>query len=343
MRARIDAQVASVLLAEAPSVIEEVLAASEPLRARRAQGRHACEWEVESHIRALAASVDLRAPSVFRAHAHWVAQVHESSGLPAGVVAACLQALTGRVRGLDLPAEERVRLADALATGIEAAEEIHLDFQLELEPAVRAALRGEREAYLAEVECWREERGARGAILGIAHVQRQAGEAWMRHQATVVEEHRATELSGLAMARLADETWGAPGERHRGVAILASAPGEFHVTGIRLAAHLLELEGFSVELLGADMPAVQLAVAAVERKPTLVGIGIAAIEHLPAAREAAAMVRHAAPHACIAVGGFAARAAGAPALGADVLVGEFFDGRFGPIHREDDSRSDVAR
>jgi methanogenic corrinoid protein MtbC1 len=338
MRARVDARVASVLLAEAPSLIEEVLAGSEPLRARRTQGRHACEWEMESHARALAAAVDLRAPSVFRAHAHWAAQVHESSGLPPGSVGTCLRAMAGRVPRLDLPAEERSWLGRALDSGIEVAEAEHLDYVVELEPAVRAAFRGARELYLSEVDGWREARGARGAILGIAHVQRQAGEAWMRHQATVVEEHRATELAELAMATLVSETWGAPGRRFRGPAVLAAAPGEFHVTGIHLAAHLLELEGFSVEVLGADTPAVQLAVAAVERKPTLVGIGVSTIDHLPAAREAAAMVRHAAPHACIAVGGFAARAAGAPALGADVLVPEFFDGRLGATRPETDAR-----
>jgi len=333
MRPRVDARVVSVLLAEAQAVIEEVLAASASLRARRDQGRHACESEFGSHARALAAAVDLRAPPVIRAHALWAEQLHESSGLPRGSVADCLRALARRVRGLALPPEERTQLSLALDVGIEAAMEDHPDFQLELDDAVYAALRGDREKFLAEVASWREECGPRGAILGIARVQRLAGEAWMRHQATVVEEHRATELAGLAMATLAPYTWGAPGERHRGAAILASAPGEFHATGIRLAAHLLELEGFSVEVLGADTPAVQLAVAAVERKPALVGIGVAAIDHLPAAREAVAMVRHAAPQACIAVGGFAARAAGAPALGADVLVPEFFDGRIGPPHR----------
>lgn len=340
MRARVDGQVVSVLLAEAPSLIEEVLAASEPLRARRTQGRHACEWEMESHARALAAAVDLRAPAVFRAHAHWAAQVHESSGLPPGSVGACLRAMAERIPRLELRAEERSWLGRAIESGIEAADEEHLDYLVEPEPAVRAAFRGDREIYLSEVEGWREARGVRGALLGIAHVQRQAGEAWMRHQATVVEEHRATELAELAMARLGSETWGAPGKRFRGAAILAAAPGEFHVTGLHLAAHLLELEGFSVEVLGVDTPAVQLAVAAVERKPTLVGIGVSAIEHLPAAREAAAMVRHAAPHACIVVGGFAARAAGAPALGADVLVPEIFDGRLVPTHREGEARAD---
>jgi len=333
MRPRVDARLISVLLAEAPAVIEEVLAASDFLRARRDQGRHGCEWEFGNHVRALAAAVDLRAPSVLRAHAHWAAQVHLSSGLSVGGVADCLRALAGRVPGLDLPPEERAHLSRALDAGIEAAEEIHLDFQLELDEAVRAALRGDRDRLLAEVAAWREELGPRGALLGIARVQRLAGEAWMRHQATVVEEHRATELAGLALAMLAPDTWGSPGKRHRGAAILASAPGEFHVTGIHLAAHLLELEGFSVEVLGADTPAVQLAVATVERKPALVGIGVAAIDHLPAAREAVAMVRHAAPQACIVVGGFAARAAGAPVLGADVLVPEIFDGRIGAPHR----------
>ena len=333
MRPRVDARVASVLLAEAPAVIEEVLAASESLRARRDQGRHACDQEFGSHARALAVAVDLRAPAVFRAHALWAKQVHESAGLPRGSVAECLRAVARRASGLDLPPAERAQLAQALEVGIEAAEEALPDFQLELDDAVRAALRGDRDRFLAEVAAWREECGPRGALLGIARVQRLAGEAWMRHQATVVEEHRATELAGLALATLAPDTWGAPGKRHRGTAILASAPGELHATGVRIAAHLLELEGFSVEVLGADTPAVQLAVATVERKPALVGIGVAAIDNLPAAREAAAMVRHAAPQACIVVGGFAARAAGAPALDADVLVPEFFDGRIGPPRR----------
>ena len=76
MRPRVDARVISVLLAEAPAVIEEVLAASASLRARRDQGRHACEMEYGSHVRALASAVDLRAPSVIRALARWAEQLH---------------------------------------------------------------------------------------------------------------------------------------------------------------------------------------------------------------------------------------------------------------------------
>ena len=59
MRPRVDARVISVLLAEAPAVIEEVLAASDSLRARRDQGRHGCEWEFGNHVHALAAAVDI--------------------------------------------------------------------------------------------------------------------------------------------------------------------------------------------------------------------------------------------------------------------------------------------
>jgi methanogenic corrinoid protein MtbC1 len=181
------------------------------------------------------------------------------------------------------------------------------------------------------VDGWREGNGVRAALLGIAEVQRQTGEAWMHHQATILEEYRATALASLGLALLAPDIWSAPGPCRRGQAVLAAAPGEHHSVGLLVAASLLELEGYAVEVLGADTPAMQLAVACVERKPALVGIAVSAIDHLPAAREAIEMVRHAAPLSCIVAGGFAARVAGAPALGADVLVPEHFDGRL-PTH-----------
>ncbi len=327
MRPRVDAHVASVILAEAGPVAEEVLAGTASLRARKEGERHACEAEFTAHALALAAAVDLRCPAVFRAHAAWAARVHDAAGLPHETVCGSLRALAVRVERMQLPEEWRRCLAESLAAGIAAATEQADDAPIERWDATSAALRGNRTAYLAAVEAWRSERGVRVALLGIAEVQRQVGEAWMRHQATVVEEHRATALASLGLAMLAPETWGSPDPRHRGQAVLASAPGEYHTVGLLIAANLLELEGYAVEVLGADTPAVQLAVACVERKPALVGIAVSTIDHLPPAREAIEMVRHAAPHSCIAAGGFAARAAGAPALGADVLVPEQFDGR----------------
>jgi methanogenic corrinoid protein MtbC1 len=263
---------------------------------------------------------------VFRAHVRWANRLHDASGLPPGSVGACLRALAGRVDGFDLPADARSWLSRALQAGVSAADEPVDAAPVDVWDAAGAALRGERETYLAAVDDWQEARGTRVALLGIAQVQRQVGEAWERHQAAVVEEHRATALASLALARMGPHTWGVPGGRIHGPAILAAAPGDFHVIGLEIAMHLLELEGYRVELLGADTPAVQLAVACVERKPALVGIGVSAIPHLPAAREAVEMVRHASPTSCIAVGGWAARAAGAPALGADVLVPVTFDG-----------------
>lgn len=331
MRPRVDAHVAEAILAQADAVAEEVLAGTPSLRARKEGERHACEQEFAGHARALAAAVDLRSPAVFEAHARWAVRIHDASGLPHESVGACLRALARGAGELALPEEVRRWLAAALSAGVGAAGEPVDDEPVDLWDATIAALRGNRAAYVAAVEAWRDGRGAREALLGIAEVQRQVGEAWMRHQATIVEEHRATGLASLGLALLAPDTWGAPGARRHGQAVLASAPGEFHTVGLLLAANLLELEGYAVEVLGADTPAVQLAVACVERKPALVGIAVSAIDHLPAAREAIEMVRHAAPRSCIAVGGFAARVAGAPALGADVLVPEHFDGKL-PAH-----------
>ena len=341
MRPRVDAHVAAAILAQAEAVAEEVLAGTPSLRQRKPSQRRVCEAEFATHARALAVAVDLRCPAVFRAHARWAVRLHDAAGLPHESVHACLRAITGRMELMDLPTEARKWMAAALDAGIAAAEEPVEDAPTELWDATTAALRGNRAAYLAAVEAWREARGVRVALLGIAEVQRQVGEAWMRHQATVLEEHRATALASLGLALLAPDTWGAPGPRRHGQAVLAAAPGEYHTVGLLLAANLLELEGYAVEVLGASTPAVQLAVACVERKPTLVGIAISAIDHLPAAREAVEMVRHAAPHCCIAAGGFAARAAGAPALGADVLVPEQFDGRL-PSHGAEESSGDLA-
>ena len=341
MRPRVDAYVTEAILAQADAVAEEVLAGTPSLRARKEGERHACEAEFAAHARALAAAVDLRCPAVFRAHARWAARLHDAAGLPHESVCASMRALANRVDLVEVPAEAKKWMAKALAAGLVAADEPVDDRPIDLWDATTAALRGNRVAYLAAVEAWRTGRGIRVALLGIAEVQRQVGEAWMRHQATVLEEHRATALASLGLALLTPDIWSAPGPCRRGQAVLAAAPGEHHSVGLLVAASLLELEGYAVEVLGADTPAVQLAVACVERKPSLVGIAVSAIEHLPAAREAIEMVRHAAPHSCIAAGGFAARAAGAPALGADVLVPEQFDGRL-PMHGTGEPAGDQA-
>ncbi|MEI6224711.1 MAG: cobalamin-dependent protein [Deltaproteobacteria bacterium] len=344
MRPRVDAHVASVVMARASVIAEAVLAATPSLRARKEWQRHAYDAEFAGHARALAAAVDLRCPAVFQAHARLASRLHDAAGLPQESVGACFRALLEQVGNLELPAESRRWMIASLEAGAAVSGGPADVEQVDLWDATTAALRGDRAAYLSAVEAWREERGVRVALLGIAEVQRQVGDAWVRHQATILEEHRASALAAMGLALLAPETWGAPGPRRRGQAVLAAAPGEHHATGLLIAAHLLEVEGYAVEVLGGDTPGVQLAVACVERKPALVGVAVSAIDHLPAAREAIEMVRHAAPHSCIVAGGAAARAAGAPALGADVLVPEHFDGRL-PTHAEESSseQADAVR
>jgi methanogenic corrinoid protein MtbC1 len=331
MRPRVDAHVVSAVTAEVPSICEEVLAGHPCLLAWEEWQLRACESELPGHARALAAAVDLRCPPVFREHARMSLRLHDAAGLPHEAAAAYLCALGERVAHMALPSDVKTWLGRAIDAGLSVEVDPGEMEPIDLWDAATAAMRGNRTAYLAAVEAWRAGRGSRVALLGIAEVQRQVGEAWIRHQATVLEEHRASALAQLGLSLLAPDTWGDGGPRRHGQAVLAASPGDFHSIGLQVAAGLLELEGYAVEVLGADTPAIQLAVACVERKPSLVGISVAAIDHLPAAREAVEMVRHAAPHSCIAVGGFAARAAGAPALGADVLVPEQFDGRL-PTH-----------
>jgi methanogenic corrinoid protein MtbC1 len=339
VRPRVDATVTGALRAHAPQVLDEMLADLPGGSARVRHTRGPLDEEHAGHARALGVAADLGSPGVFRAHAEWAVRFDDGRGLDRAGLLHCLAVMESRCGELALPPEQRAFLRRAIGEGIQAAHDARPPERVELGAAEERAIRGDRRGYLAHLEWVRDQRGVREAVREIAHVQERVGDAWLRHQVSIVEEHRASGLAEMGLSVLAEEVWRSPADRPRGRAVLACPAGEFHGLGLRLAAVLLELEGFEVEVLGPDTPAIQLAVASVERKPALVGISVSALDHLPAAREAVAMVRHAAPRACIVVAGFAARVAGSPVLGADLLADEHFDGRIhtamGPTEADD--------
>jgi methanogenic corrinoid protein MtbC1 len=187
---------------------------------------------------------------------------------------------------------------------------------------------GDRQALLDLVCRWQAEGGVAYALRQVARVQNEVGEAWLRNEISVAQEHRATALAQLALSLLAPHTAGAPGPRPRGRAVVCCAEGDWHAVGPRIAADLLELEGFEVEFLGANTPVSELLGSCREVRPALVGIGCAPLAALPAARAAAEAVRRELPTTRVVVGGRAARIAGAEPLGADRVVPQDFDGRF---------------
>jgi methanogenic corrinoid protein MtbC1 len=95
------------------------------------------------------------------------------------------------------------------------------------------------------------------------------GELWERGDITVADEHLATEISlrVLALQREVRRVAGARGV-HR--VMLAAPSGEQHVIALRMIGDLLRDAGYTVVMLGGDVPPEALAASATRHEPDVV-------------------------------------------------------------------------
>jgi methanogenic corrinoid protein MtbC1 len=95
------------------------------------------------------------------------------------------------------------------------------------------------------------------------------GRLWARGEISVADEHLATEISlrVLALQREAVRTTRA---RAGHKALLAAPAGELHTVALQMIANLLRDAGYTVLMLGPDVPADALAEAACRHEPRLV-------------------------------------------------------------------------
>ncbi len=98
------------------------------------------------------------------------------------------------------------------------------------------------------------------------------GDAWMRGQLEIFEEHAYTEcLHGVLRQVLAGLPEAAPLDRPR--VLLTTLPGEPHSLGLLLAEALLALEGARVVSLGVQTPVWDISLAAVALRCDIVALG----------------------------------------------------------------------
>ncbi len=87
----------------------------------------------------------------------------------------------------------------------------------------------------------------------VAPAMRSIGERWATGELDVADEHRASAVTGRALARLAPRL--ARRGRRRASVVLGGAPGDRHGLPVTMAADLVASEGWDVIDLGADVPA----------------------------------------------------------------------------------------
>ena len=144
---------------------------------------------------------------------------------------------------------------------------------------------------------------------------RELGERWERGEASVGQEHFASNLIRARLLALA-RGW----ERGDGrSALLACASGEQHDLPLIVFGLALRNRGWRIVFLGADTPAATVAEAADQLAPTLVVIS--AVEAGALQREMPALEALARDHRLFLAGGGADPAL-ARALGCELLVGD---------------------
>lgn len=188
---------------------------------------------------------------------------------------------------------------------------------------VAALLAGERQAVLDVIV---EEGIGRGATIPelYLHVIQPAlyliGQLWEEERIGVAEEHLATDLSRHVLAHLHPFL---PCEPRNGTpTVVASVEGETHDLGARVIADFLEMGGFDVRYVGANVPTQSLIALVHERKPRLLALSVTCAAHLPALRDTVIAVREIAGNRIVVAVGGQALAGVANPLDVDIWGGD---------------------
>jgi MerR family transcriptional regulator, light-induced transcriptional regulator len=137
----------------------------------------------------------------------------------------------------------------------------------------------------------------------IGPAQREMGRLWQENRITVAQEHLATAISQLALAQLYRHL---PRDPPNGKRVTVSCvEGELHEVGARMASDFLEMSGFEVDFLGANVPTDHLVSYVRDGRPDLLCLSATLAFHVPALKEAVVRVRAQDPRLPIAVGGLA--------------------------------------
>lgn len=138
----------------------------------------------------------------------------------------------------------------------------------------------------------------------IRAAQNEIGRLWQLNRVSIAQEHMATAISQLSLAALFERA--TPKAPLGKSVLLACVEGELHELPARLVADALELEGFDVRYLGANVPTGNLVTAVREEQPDLIGLSVTMSFNLPALRSAVAGVREVSDRP-IFIGGHATR------------------------------------
>lgn len=137
----------------------------------------------------------------------------------------------------------------------------------------------------------------------IQEAQREIGRLWQQNRISIAQEHMATAISQVAVSRLFEEARPDPAVGVR--VLVACVEGEMHEFPARLVADFLELAGFEVLYLGANVPTDDLVKMLREELPGVLALSLTMSFNAPSLRSAVERVRAEWPDLPIVAGGHA--------------------------------------
>jgi methanogenic corrinoid protein MtbC1 len=135
----------------------------------------------------------------------------------------------------------------------------------------------------------------------IQRAQQEIGRLWLEDRITVAQEHMATAISQVVTSHVYQYAEAALPNGKK--VMVACVEGELHDFPARLVADALDLAGFDVRFLGANVPTPHLIGMLDEVAPDLLVLSVTMTFNLPALRKAVAGARERQPGLRLAVGG----------------------------------------
>jgi methanogenic corrinoid protein MtbC1 len=123
----------------------------------------------------------------------------------------------------------------------------------------------------------------------IQEAQREIGRLWQQNIISIAQEHMATAISAMALSHLYDHAPRAPSNDRK--VVVACVEGELHDFPARLVADALDLAGFEVRYLGANVPTDSLLSFLEQERPDLLALSVTMTFNVPSLRTATARVR----------------------------------------------------
>ncbi|MGE0546099.1 MAG: B12-binding domain-containing protein [Kofleriaceae bacterium] len=135
----------------------------------------------------------------------------------------------------------------------------------------------------------------------IRAAQHEIGHLWQANRISIAQEHLATGISQVVLARLYDHA--APRERNGRTVAVACVEGEQHDLPARLVADYLDNAGFIVRYYGANVPTDDLVRQIVAEPPALIALSVTMSFNVGALRNAVTRLRSELADTPILIGG----------------------------------------